>query len=343
MPQRNEAEFAQDPRLNHLQELLMNYLKKMDMVKLGPHIIFRSESSKVDLETKVWHHFYKIEAMEYRCRRVGILTAGVKESLIKMANFKVGKPVGSSFELRLAVQNREILYEVDAFFAAGQSALDFLASVISRYIRGKDTDEFDKLTKFLRTSLDPVADFVTKAWTEWVDDFVNYRDYLLHRGVLPTAAAVHVNTSGAEMSYPKLVKFRKLLLGREHGPVVFPLPLKPNPSIRLTRQDVLGLDESPLPTGIIEMRTTVTLSSCKTDGGPKVRVSVGRRINSMQIDATAESVLGKRSDSVSSVRYELAPGYTEADKFCQNLYGKLTDLSLEVFKQLMIVDFKHLA
>ena len=294
MPQSSEAELVQDARLNQLQELLLNYLEKMDMVKPGPQTIFKAESGKVDLETKVWHHFHKMEATAYRCRRVGLLTARVREKLIKMARLEVGKPVGSTFELRLAVQNREILYEVDAFFAAGQSALDFLASVISRYIRGKDTDEFDKLPKFLRTSLHPVAALVNKAWTGWVDDFINYRDYLLHRGVLPTPAAVHINTSKAEMSNSALAKLRKLLQGEQHRPVIFPLPLKPNPRIRITRQDILGLNEPELPTGIIETRTTITLSSGKTDGGPKVRVSLGRRISSMQVDATAESVLGKR-------------------------------------------------
>lgn len=343
MARNNPAELGQDERLDQIRELLLSYLGKMDIVKPGPKTIFRTENSKVDLETKVWHHHHKIEATWYHCRNVRHLTATVREDLTKMLRSRIGRPVGSASEFRLAVQDRRILYEVDAFFAALQSALDFLASVVSRYIRGKDADEFDKLLKFLCGSPHPVAALVNEAWADWVEGSIRYRDHLIHRGVLPTPTGVHVRVTRSEASDPAIKKLAKLVQGEQGRPIVFPLPMKPDPRIRLTRQDLLGLNELELPMGIIETSTTVTLSSEENEKGPKVRVSLRRSIGSVSVDATSEQLLGKQSIHVRSVRYGLAPGYVEAEKLCQDLYEKLTDLSLKIFGQLTKAGFAHIA
>ncbi len=210
MARNNRTELGQDERSDRIRELLFGYLEKMDMVKSGPTTIFRAESSKVDLKTKVWHH-HKIEAARYHCDNVRHLTETVREDLTKMLSSGIGRSVGTASEFRLALQDRRILFEVDAFFAALQSALDFLASALSRYIRGKDTDEFDKLPKFLHSSPHPVATIVNEAWADWVKDCIDYRDYLLHRGVLPTPTGVHVRVTSSEGSEPAIKKLAKLI------------------------------------------------------------------------------------------------------------------------------------
>jgi len=265
MERNNRRELGQGERLDKFQELLFSYLEKMDTIKPGPQTVFRTVNSKVDLETKVWHHHHKIEATAYHCHNAEHLTATVREDLTKMLESK-SRPGSISSELRITVQDRKILYEVDAFFAALQSALDFLASVISRYIRGKETDKFDKLSKFLRGNSHTVAVLVNEAWDEWVEDCIYYRNYVVHQGILPTPAGAHVRATRSKATDPHIHKLAKLIQGEQGKPVVFPLPLKPNPSIRMTRQDILHLNDSELPMGIMETSTSVTLSSEENEG-----------------------------------------------------------------------------
>ncbi len=60
--------------------------------------------------------------------------------------------------------------------------------------------------------------------------------------------------------------------------------------------------------GVMEISTTMTLSSGENEKGPKVRVSLGRSMGSTSVDATSEQVLGKQSIHARSVQYRLAPG-----------------------------------
>jgi hypothetical protein len=128
------------------------------------------------------------------------------------------------------LQNTKILFEIDSFFASVQSAIDFLACVLSRYIKGKNTDEFDKLHKFLENSDHPISVIIHKAWVNWVKESAYYRDYLIHKGVLRTAMATTVKTS-SKMSDPALNEYVKMIQ-KEQNPIVFPLPKKPDTSIR---------------------------------------------------------------------------------------------------------------
>jgi hypothetical protein len=343
MEENNRTESGHDKRLGQLEDLLLSYLTDMDSVKPSRKTIFRTEGSKVDLENKVWHYFHKVEATVYHCHRVEHLTAMVREELSKMIGSTTDKLVGNESELRVAIQDRKILYEVDAFFAAGRSALDFLASVLSRYIRGKDTDRFRTVTEFLHDSSHPVAALVNQAWAEWAEDFIIYRDYLLHHGALPTPSVVQVTITRSKARDPALLELAKMVQGEQARPIVFPLPTKPNPKMRLTREDMLWREESRLPMGVSEIRTTITLSPQESDKGPEVSVSLGRSFGSMSVGVTSESSLGKKSNSVRSVKYELEPGYIEANTLCQDLYGKLMDLGLNVLSQLAKVGFTHVA
>ena len=343
MAENNRAESGHDKRLGQLEDVLHSYLTDMDSVKPGRKTIFKTEDSKVDLENKVSHYFHKVEATAYHCHRVEYLTEMVREELSNIVGSTTDKLVGNKSELRVAIQDRKILYEVDAFFAAGRSALDFLASVISRYICGKDTDKFRTVTKFLHDSSHPVAALVNQAWARWAEDFINYRDYLLHYGTLPTPSVVQTTINRSEAIDPALRKLAKAVRGEPTHPIVFPLPTKPNPRLRLTREDMFGPQESTLPMGVIEVRSAITLSSQKNDEGPKVSVSLGRSHRSMLLDVTSEISLGKQSNNVESVEYELEPGYIEASKLCQGLYEKFMDLGLNVFSQLAKVGFTHVA
>ena len=335
-------DLRKDERLDQLRESLFGYLGEMDAIKPSTQTIFRTLNSKVDLETKVWHHHHKIEATSYHCQRIGHLTAIARKDLKNMMDSVGNRPTNGESETRIALQDRKILYEVDAFFVAARSSLDFLASIISRYIQGKDTDKFVKLPKFLHGSTHPIASLVNDSWNAWVKNFIDYRDYLLHSGVLPTPSGVYVKINGSKIRDPA-VEILETLLQREHGgAIIFPLPIEPSPRVRLTREEIFGLNKPELPMGIIETSTTVTLSSEKSEG-PKIKVSLGRSLGSNSIDVTSESYLGKQSSNVRSIQYKLAPGYVEANTLCQDFYNKLVELSIKIFSQLAKAGFAHIA
>jgi hypothetical protein len=336
------SDLNQGNELDNLQELLLGYVEKVRKVKPRRENIFKTESSKSGLENKVWHFFHKVEASRYHRDRVMDLTSKVRKDLIKIASSGIERAAGNTTEMRVSIQDRKILFEIDAFFAAGRSALDFSASIISRYIRGKNTDRFKRTIKILENNPHPVATLVNKIWEEWAEDFIDYRDYLLHQGVLPTPSGSHMKIASPKSTNSTIAKITKIIQGGQGGPVIFPLPVKPNPRFRLTLEDILGLDEPELPLGIIETRATVSFSSAQDYQGPKVRVSLGRGIGSESINIASESYLGK-SDQVRSIRYELAPGYVEADTLCRDLYKRLVELGFELFTKLKIAGFTHIA
>lgn len=330
----------QNRDLGRLRELLLKYAGQMQAVGPSHSTIFKEERGKTDLETKVWHHLRKLEAAEYHYGRVVDLTTKVKEQL-KRSTLRVIAGMDGTSEFRFTVRDQKILFEVDAFFAAVQSALDFLASVLSRYVKGKKTDEFDKLHKFLQHSDHTISALVHEAWVGWVQGSAYYRDYLLHRGVLPIPAASIVNVSVSNVSGPHLKELQELLR-KDKDPVIFPLPKKPDPSIRLRSPDVLGLDTPEIPEGIIEVRTEVTVSTSGSDSGPKVSVSLGRTVGSLSFDAKSEISIGGQSNRIIVISHELAPGYVEAETLCRDLFQKLTNLSVDVFSELTTAGFTHI-
>ena len=48
------------------------------------------------------------------------------------------------------------------------------------------------IVKYLSDVEDDLANQIIQAWEDWVKDLVDYRDYLVHQGVLPTATASHI-------------------------------------------------------------------------------------------------------------------------------------------------------
>lgn len=338
MPRSRSSKSLPDDIIEKLRNLLWKYLEKLDSIKPSLSNIFKNEQAKIDFETKVWHHFHKIESAEYHSKQVINLTTKAREHFksVKMPE------VEGSAEFRFTFQDQKILFELEAFFAAVQSALDFLACVLSRYIKGKNTDKFDRLQRFLENSADPIAVLINQAWLAWTKDTTNYRDYLIHRGVLPAPIATGVTVSNPKLTDTELKHFSQLI-SSEQNFVVFPVPIKPDPRIRITRREILGLDEPQIPPGIVETTTEITLSSKNTDTGPKVSVSIGRNVGSSSIHAKSDIQLGRESERIRSIQYKLAPGYIEASSLCEDIFDKSINLSLEIFSELNRSNFVHIS
>ena len=143
-----------------LQGAIVDYLEKMDAATVGRATIFRTSRSKTDLETKVWHCYHKVQASAYHMQQINRRVDEVRSELRRLSGSSLTESPLAITEFKISVRNRTILYDVDAFFAASRSAIDFLGSCLSRYIQGKDTDRFKKIVEFLRGSEDALARLV---------------------------------------------------------------------------------------------------------------------------------------------------------------------------------------
>lgn len=303
----------ENKKLEKLKKLLFEYLERMDRVNPGPHNVFRETQSKIDLETKVWHFFHKLEGAIYHYERVKDISQKVRQRLSSMPDLRNdNKRRQAKTQYYIEYQDRRILFEIDALLAAARSALDFIASVISRYIRGTNFDRFKKAVKKLENSYDPIASLVQNAWVDWVEDLIDYRDHLTHRGVLAPTASSYIEVSEPESSNTELQGVIGKIPFEQGKPVIFPMLRKPNPRARLTRLEILGLDKEEIPYGVNKIEENVEISS---DRG-RVRKT--------------------------AVRYELAPGFVEAEDFCKQYLEKLLDFCLVMFKLISVKKFTHI-
>lgn len=303
--------------LRELKNLLIEYLQGMDRTNPGPNNIFKTEQSKIDLETKVWHCFHKLEAASYHSERVKDISQEVRQELNSLSDWGRDKEANQAkiqFRTEYQVQARDtrILFEIEAFLTASRSALDFIASVISRYIRGTNFDRFKKAVEILKSSSGPISGVVQHAWIDWAKDLINYRDHLIHRGVLFPTIASHVAVSESGSSSAELQKSIDKIPFGQGKPVIFPLPRKPNPRARLTRSDISKSHRTQFPYGVVKREESVEISR------------------------------GHRKARKTAARYELAPGFVEAEDFCKEYLEKLLDFCLIVFQSINERRFTHL-
>jgi hypothetical protein len=300
-------------KLEELKELLFEYLERMDRINPGPYNIFRTAQSKIDLETKVWHFFHKLEAATYHYERVIDISQQARQKLNSIPDLRNDKETRQAkIQFRLEYQDSRIRFEIDAFLAAARSALDFIASVISRYIRGTNFDRFRGVVKKLESSSDPIASVVQNAWVDWIEDLIDYRDYLIHRGVLSPTTSSHIEVSEPESSNAELQEIIEKLPLEQGKPIIFPMLLRPAPGTRLTRFEILGLDQEDSPYGVNKTVESVEISS---DRG-----KIGKTV----------------------VRYELAPGFVEAGDFCKEYLEKLLDFCFVMFRSISNNEFTHI-
>ncbi len=326
---------TQQDDLDSLLRVLLTFLEAMDTAKEGGKSMFRFPSNKTDLETKVWHCYHKVQASTYHVQRVKKLSDAARGNLEGVRN-SLTNPPGVATEFQMTVTDRTILYEIDAFFAASRSALDFLGSCLSRYVRGKETDRFRDIVKFLGKSEDAVAQLAVASWNDWAEDLVDYRDYLVHAGALPTAAAAYVVITQPGPASKLSTVLQQMLTAR---PILYPLPTKPNRALRLTREDMLGMLHSELPDGLAE--TTITISADSTAGSSRVRTSISKSRGPRSATVSMEDPLSS-PESMTSKTYELTPGYLEADTLCEQYHRRLRSLIVTVFDQLGRREFTYL-
>jgi len=129
---------------------------------------------------------------------------------------------------------------------------------------------------------------------------------------------------------------------QEQNPVVFPVPIKPDPSVRITRREIMHIDESELPLGIVEEQFEISVAEEKEQASPSVSVSLGRTVGSTFHEARSNVQLGNAKNRWRSVTYKLASGYEEAETLSNNILNNLRSFSQKMFTSLDSINFTHL-
>lgn len=298
--------------------LIDKYLDSMDNVQCGEGKLFKEESQKADLETKIWHFLYKIEAAEYHKNRVKGIAQSMRDELKNFMNKDVENHFNYTNSARTKeVENTEILYEVDAFFTTSRSVLDFLASILSRYMKGKQTDKIRDFIKILRKSQNDFAikNIAIDMWDNWGQDLIEYRDYLVHSGSLhsPKAIATKTNRNISNGTIDEKEILMNWFSNKKEEYIVFPLPKKPNKSLRITRMNNWYEREvSEMPEGFSKEESYAMWQS------------------------------GNEKHESRRIRYTLDIRYFEADELCATYYNQLIEFSSKVINELLMVNFKFL-
>lgn len=278
----------------------MEYLNEMDAINPGQDSAFKTEEDKIDHETKLCCFFRKLEAADFHKSNICAISERERQRIAAMPDPEM--KVGMRGQTEIRIEDRAILFEIDAFFAAARSALDFLAVVISKYLRGKTLHRFKKVVDEVRGRSDPIASLIEQAWMTWGKDLVSYRDHLIHRGIISSSSASNLRASVPKYPDGESKEIPDVLLPGNGIPVIFPIPRKPESSSTLTRREILEETGEELPRGL--NRTEAVLRfSCD-----------GRNIERR------------------AMRYELAPGYIEACELCQYYEEELQEFSLELFR-----------
>ena len=92
---KGKHEKAQETVPNEFFNLVAEFAERLEAIKPGIKTIFKTESSKVDLQTKVWHHYHKVAAVSYHCQNVKRSAAATKEQLMNKLSKMADKPVGA--------------------------------------------------------------------------------------------------------------------------------------------------------------------------------------------------------------------------------------------------------
>lgn len=304
--------------LEELKAEILGYLEQMDNVKPGIDNIFRNQESKAELESKLWQFYRKVEAATYHVQRIVELSDSIRKLMSDWLAKEIltgikNAPTITTLEKRLTFQDGKILFEIDAFLAAERSALDFLASALSRYIKDKKRDRFRKIVNISKNLKGDIPQLILNTWDNWAYDLVEYRDHLVHKTVIPASYATAIRILNANLSREEQeVATRFFRDETETKFVIFPIPEKPDPTLRLGRADILGITEDQLPFGCLKEERTLEIE----EDGKRTRFR--------------------------SVKYSLAPGFVEAEKFAQDHLEKLLHFANCLFRELAKIGFEHL-
>jgi len=176
-------------------DCLETLFKSLDVAKLAPETILKSEAQREHYESILMFAFRKLQAARYHHRRVGELLDLQRKELTHLQ--ETSKPKGQGLEaatatVRISRSADELTFELCAFFAAIRSGIDFLARASAQHIKGVQADSITTLLGLVNDGkTGPLLKVIAQnaEWLLWLRD---YRDYLVHRLVIPATSGGQV-------------------------------------------------------------------------------------------------------------------------------------------------------
>ncbi|MBA7602982.1 hypothetical protein ES703_10079 [subsurface metagenome] len=172
-----------------MKKYFNKYLEELDKIDVYSTTIFKDREQKDILETKLWDINQKFNAMLYHYKNVKRIQDKIKEKIkLKHSSESTLKKSGTkNLKIKTSFIRKSTdecpLFELNAFLSACRSLLDYLAMVISRYIKGTDFNSIHKLVKYLKKKKNKhvLYLYIENEWVQWIKELKIYRDDLIHK------------------------------------------------------------------------------------------------------------------------------------------------------------------
>ncbi len=128
--------------------------------------------------------FRKFQAVQYHFHNVLRYLKEEEENVVfrKEDRVLVKKVIDETGTTKLPANH--YVYELSAFLEAMKSAIDFLATVVSLHLKGKQFDKISSLMKLVEKGrIIPIFDQI-KSHFNWLSEIREYRHHLVHRLII---------------------------------------------------------------------------------------------------------------------------------------------------------------
>lgn len=160
------------------------YFKKLDNAPIFPDSLFKNNEEKENYETKLMFSFRKYQAAQYHFQNVIKYLKEEEDNIVFMKEDRelIKKSIIISGTIELPANH--YVYELSAFLEAMKSSIDFLATVASLHLKGKQFDKISSLMKMVRKNrIDPIFNQI-KNHFDWLSYLREYRHHLVHRSII---------------------------------------------------------------------------------------------------------------------------------------------------------------
>ncbi|WP_156887669.1 hypothetical protein [Desulfotignum balticum] len=200
-------------------DILSNYFSIVDSAPIGGDSIFADENSKQRHESILMYAFRKYQASCYHVENVKRFLDDDYSSSIS-SDFSSPELLPDNGVIKTSVTKTadHFIYELAAFFEAVKSALDFIATACSEYLKGTTTDSIRSFIRSVdKNSKRGYVYNVTRRHIVWLKKVREYRHHLVHRMVITTSTGQENHKRG------KIVKqVRHPVVVPEKTPSYFP-------------------------------------------------------------------------------------------------------------------------
>ena len=157
-----------------LDEISDRYVSGVRDAPVDIETIFRSETQKYYLETLVWYATNKIHSLQYhRDRLFEIVDASLRklsDDIGGLPDIKPGNLRNSEAISTVINEDERVGFDVSAMLGSIRTLLDFVAKIISCYLKSQKHRSINTLQNYLsRFRLGQLSSLISSEWSEWIE------------------------------------------------------------------------------------------------------------------------------------------------------------------------------